>query len=190
MADLVIFHSALGLRPGITHLADQLRDHGHTVHTPDLYAGEVFDDLTAGAAHRDRIGIPTLLSRARETVAALPDQLVYAGFSMGAAPAQMLAATRPGARGALLIQGGLPLDTLGLDSWPGDVPVQLHVAADDPWFDRHHARHVTATLPDDLIDYREYPTDAHLFADRDWHDHDPAATATMLDAITTWLAAC
>jgi dienelactone hydrolase len=189
MAEIVVFHSALGLRPAIRRFADHLRDHGHTVHTPDLFGGGVFDDLDAGVAHRDTIGVPVLIGRAQDAVTDLPGELVYAGFSMGTGPAQLLAGTRPGARGALLIQGALGLDTLGLDSWPAGVPVQLHVAADDPWFSRDDAMGATAAIPDALLDYHEYPIDGHLFADADWREHDPAATTAMLAAITAWLEA-
>ena len=45
MTEIVLFHSALGLRPGVTAAADRLRAAGQTVHTPDYYDGEVFDDL-------------------------------------------------------------------------------------------------------------------------------------------------
>lgn len=189
MAEVVVFHSALGLRPAIGRFADHLRDRGHVVHTPDLFDGEVFDDLDAGVAARDAIGIPALIGRAQDAVANLPQELVYAGFSMGTAPAQLLAATRPHARGALLIQGALDLHTLGVGAWPSHVPVQLHVAADDPWFGRADAMNATTGIPDHLLDYHEYPHDRHLFADSDWHQYDPEASAAMLDAISTWLAA-
>lgn len=189
MATIVVFHSALGLRPAIQQFTEHLRDLGHVVHTPDLFDGEVFDDLDAGVAHRDTIGIPELISRAQSAVVALPEEIVYAGFSMGTGPAQLLAATRPHARGALLIQGAVDLDMLEIDAWPTNVPMQLHVATHDPWFDHDDAMKVTADIPDDLLDYHEYPGNRHLFADPDWKDHDPTATATMLDAITTWLAA-
>lgn len=189
MAEIVVFHSALGLRPAIGRFADDLRGLGHVVHTPDLFDGEVFDDLDTGVAHRDAIGIPALLGRAHEAVTDLPDELVFAGFSMGTAPAQLLAATRPGAKGALLIQGALGLGELGLATWPDGVPLQIHVAADDPWFDRDDAKAAVSAIPDQMVDYHEYPIDAHLFADPDWHEHDPAATSDMLDAITSWLEA-
>lgn len=189
MATVVVFHSALGLRPAIRQFADHLRDHDHVIHTPDLFDGKVFDDLDAGVAHRDTIGIPELIGRAHHAVAYLPEEIVYAGFSMGTGPAQLLAATRPHARGALLIQGAVDLDMLETDGWPTDVPVQLHVATDDPWFNRDDAMKVTEDIPDDLLDYHEYPGDRHLFADPGWKDHDPTATATMLDAVTIWLAA-
>lgn len=44
MAEVVLFHSALGLRTGVAAAADRLRAAGHTVHTPDYYDGEAFDD--------------------------------------------------------------------------------------------------------------------------------------------------
>lgn len=189
MAEVVLFHSVLGLRPAIGRFADHLRDHGHTVHTPDLFDGAVFDDLEAGVAHRDAIGVPTLLDRAHQAVDGLTGELVYAGFSMGTAPAHLLAATRPGARGALLIQGALGLDDLGIDAWPAGVPIQLHVAADDPWFDRDDALTAIEGINDQLLDYHEYPTDAHLFADQDWPEYDPTATGKLHASATEWLEA-
>lgn len=187
MAEIVVFHSALGRRPAIGRFADHLHERGHTVHTPDLFDDEVFDDLDAGAAHRDAIGVPTLIGRAQEAVAGLTNELVYAGFSMGTAPAQLLAATRPGARGALLIQGALGMEDLGVGAWPAGLPMQLHVAADDPWFDRDDALRAVEGIPDELLDYHEYPIDAHLFADSDWREHDPDATTQMLATVTAWL---
>lgn len=187
MANVVVFHSALGLRPAVRDFADQLRERGHVVHTPDLYAGRTFDDVDAGVAERDRIGIPELIGRAQHAVAELPDELVYAGFSMGTAPAQLLAANDPDARGVVLIQGALGLDRLEIDAWPGRVPIQLHVAAHDPWFDRDDAEQAMAAIPDEILDYHEYPTDGHLFADPDLPAHDPEATESMLRAVADWL---
>ena len=46
MADVVLFHHALGLTPGIVAFADELRRAGHTVHTPDLFEGRTFPPLT------------------------------------------------------------------------------------------------------------------------------------------------
>lgn len=39
MAEIILFHSALGVRPGVTAAADRLRAAGHTVHVPDYYDG-------------------------------------------------------------------------------------------------------------------------------------------------------
>src|SRR2546430_16265005 len=102
---IVIFHSALGLRPAVSDFAARLRASGHIIQTPDLFDGEVFDNLEEGRRKRDAIGIQALIGRAQAAVASLPNELVFAGFSIGAAVAEFLAATRPGARAALLMHG-------------------------------------------------------------------------------------
>jgi dienelactone hydrolase len=121
MAEIVLFHSALGLRSGVTAAADRLREAGHTVHAPDYYDGEVFDDLDDGLRKRDELGYAEITQRAREAVADLPAGLVFAGFSLGAVPAELLAAARPGARGALLMHAAIPVEELGgfgVERWP------------------------------------------------------------------------
>ena len=40
MAEVVLFHHAQGLTPGVVAFAYELRRAGHTVHTPDLYPGD------------------------------------------------------------------------------------------------------------------------------------------------------
>jgi dienelactone hydrolase len=137
--EIVLFHSVLGVRPAVNEWADRLRAAGHVVYVPDLYDGEVFDDYPPAFAHVERIGgIPALIERTHAAVANLPNDLVYAGFSNGSVSAQLLAATRPGARGALLIHGRVPLEMLGAERWPGGVPVQVHVTEGDPHHERAH----------------------------------------------------
>jgi esterase/lipase len=41
MAEVLLFHHALGQPDGFHALADQLRQAGHTVHTPDLLSAAV-----------------------------------------------------------------------------------------------------------------------------------------------------
>lgn len=191
MATLVLFHSALGLGPGVNRFADRLRARGHEVRTPDLYDGEVFDDLALGVAHRDHLGVPELMQRATAAVQDLPSGVVYAGMSMGTAPAQWLAATRPGALGALLLHGCLPLEMFGLERWPDTVPVQLHVSEDDPWVDPDGLDGFVTAVPPGLLEHMTYAGTRHLFSDDGSPDHDPvaaeqvAATAgSFLDAAT------
>ena len=136
MAEVVLFRSALGLRPGVTAAADRLRAAGHNVHTPDYYDGEVFDDLNEGLRKRDELGYAEIAQRARDAVARLPAELVFAGFSLGAMPAELLAATTPGTRGAVLMHAAIPVKGFGgfgVERWPAGVPVQAHYAAEDPW---------------------------------------------------------
>jgi dienelactone hydrolase len=127
MAEVVLFHSVLGLRPGVIAAAERLRAAGHTVHAPDLYDGEVFEGLDDGSRKEEALGYRELARRAREAVAGLPEGLVYAGFSMGATHAELLAASRPGALGAVLMHGAEPVEALGeyfgVERWPKGVPV-------------------------------------------------------------------
>jgi dienelactone hydrolase len=108
VAEVVLFHHAQGLTPGVVSFADTLRAAGHVVHTPDLYDGATFDDLDAGVAHAQEIGFGTVLERGVAAAQGYPDDVVYAGFSLGVMPAQMLAQSRPGAPGALLMHGAFP----------------------------------------------------------------------------------
>lgn len=110
MAEVVLFHHALGLTPGVVAFAGELRRAGHTMHTPDLYDGRTFTTLEEGVAHAEEIGFGEVIERGLRAVKGLPNELVYAGFSLGVVPAQRLAQTRPGARGALLCSAvSLPL---------------------------------------------------------------------------------
>ena len=181
MSTVVLFHSALGLRPAVHWLADQLRQDGHTVHTPDLFDGAVFDHLEEGVALRDALGIPELMRRAAAAVADLPQEVVYAGLSMGAASAQWLAATREGARGAVLLHAALPVQALGVQRWP-DVPLQIHHAEGDPWVDGSavEALRSQATI-------FTYPGDGHLFTDAGSLEYDPGSTALLVERVREFL---
>ncbi len=44
MATIAVFHSVLGVKPGLLEAADMLRSHRHTVHVIDQYNGRAFDD--------------------------------------------------------------------------------------------------------------------------------------------------
>jgi dienelactone hydrolase len=190
MARVVLFHSAQGLRPAVLEWAGGLEDAGHEVWAPDLFEGETFDRLEAGIAHRDAVGIPELMRRAEAALAELPEDLVYAGFSMGAASAGYYAATRPGARGAVLMHGVTPLAQFGVEAWPADVPVQVHYAADDPHAgaDALPALEATVTAAPAPIEVFTYPGSDHLFSDRDSPESDEVAAALMFERVLAFLA--
>jgi dienelactone hydrolase len=186
--EIALFHSAQGLRPAVHGWADRLRGAGHHVHTPDLFDGQVFDDLAAGTRKRDALGIPELMRRAQEGVARLPANLVYAGFSMGAAAAEFLAATRSGARGAILMHGALAPASMGVDGWPA-VPVEVHYAEGDLSVDvdqvRELARMVRATnVP---FTAHVYPQGGHLFADDATPDYAVASANLMFTRTLAFL---
>ena len=190
MAEILLFHHAHGLTAGVLAFVDDLRAAGHTVHTPDLYDGEVFHDLEAGVAHAQQVGFGTLIERGVAAADGLPDGLVYAGFSLGVLPAQALAQTRPGARGALLFHSAVPVTEFGA-AWPDGVPVQVHAMADDPWFvgdgDIDAARALVAQADD--AELFLYPGDQHLFADSSLPSYDAAAAALLRERVLAFLAA-
>lgn len=185
MTSVVLFHSALGLRPAVHRFADALRDEGHRVTTPDLYGGAVFDDVESGVAKRDEIGATHLLHRARASVEHMPTDLVYAGFSLGATPAQLLATSRSGARGVVTIHGVLPLSRLDVDRWPEGLPIQVHTSPDDPWVD---ASALSGLAAPGLLEHHSYPGTAHLFSDDEHADYAPGAASDMLDRVRAFLA--
>ena len=178
MAEVLLFHHAQGRTPGVVAFADDLRAAGHTVHTPDLYDGKTFDTVEEGVAHAREVGFDTLLDNGVAAADDLPAELVYAGFSLGGMPAQKLAQTRPGARGALLFHVALPLAEFG-GSWPEGTPLQIHFMEDDPWAeeDLPAAREIVRTV--DGAELFLYPGDRHLFADSSVADYDEGA-ATLL----------
>lgn len=113
MAETLLFHHAQGQTPGFLAFADELQADGHIVHPPDLYDGNTFADLNEGVGYAKQVGFETLLERGRLAAEQLPSELVYAGFSLGVMPAQMLAQTRAGAKGALFFSAALPASEFG-----------------------------------------------------------------------------
>ena len=186
MAEVLLFHHAQGLTSGCTAFADELRSIGHVVHAPDLYGGKTFTDLNEGVGHARAIGFDTIAERARAAAEDLPDGLVYAGFSLGAMQAQMLAQTRPGAKGALLISSCVPTSEFGSD-WPAGVPAQVHMMDGDEWVeeDIEAARDLDKSVED--AELFMYPGDRHLFFDGSLPDYDVAAASLLKQRVATFL---
>ena len=182
MTEVLLFHHAQGLTPGVQAFADLLRGEGHTVHTPDLYEGRIFGTLDEGVAFAQGLGFGTILERGRAAADGLPDELVYAGFSLGVMPAQLHAQTRPGALGALLFHSCVPVEEFG-DRWPAGVPVQIHAMQGDEFFtgegDLEAARALVAATPG--AELFLYPGSAHLFADLSLDSYDAEATALLTE---------
>lgn len=176
MAEVVLFHHAQGLTPGVLSFAEDLRSAGHTVHTPDLYEGRTFTELDDGMAHAQQVGFDTLLELGRRFAETLPNELVYAGFSLGVMPAQSLAQTRPGARGAVLLHAAVPTEEFG-GPWPEGVPLQVHTMDADEWGDADVARQLGETVPGAEVFL--YPGDRHLFTDNSLGDYDEHAAALV-----------
>lgn len=190
MAEVLLFHHAQGLTTGIDAFADDLRDAGHIVHTPDLFDGRIFQSIEEGLAYIGGIGFDELRERGVRVADDLPRELVYAGFSFGVLAAQKLAQTRPGARGALLFYSCLPISgAWALGPWPDSVPAQIHGMDKDPIFagegDIDAAREIAATARD--AELFLYPGDQHYFADSSLPSYDAAATALLTRRVLAFL---
>jgi dienelactone hydrolase len=188
MAAVVLFHHALGLTTGVVAFADELRRAGHTVQTPDLFEGRTFATLEEGMAHVEGIGFAAVIERGIRAVEGLPAGLVYAGFSTGVLPAQKLAQTRPGARGALLCYACVPVSEFG-SAWPDGVPVQVHGMDADPIFvgegDLDAARALVAST--ERAELFLYPGDQHYFADSALATYDADAAALLTRRVLGFL---
>jgi dienelactone hydrolase len=189
MAEILLFHHVLGLSPGVHAFADGLREAGHTVHTPDLFDGQTFTTLDEGIGHVRSLGFGTVLDRGVAEAEALPSDLVYAGFSLGVMPAQKLAQTRAGARGALFFEACLPVEEFGTE-WPQSVPVQVHGMDADPSFadegDLDAARALVASATQGELFL--YQGDVHLFSDSSLPGYDEEAATLMTGRVLDFLS--
>lgn len=188
MAEVLLLHHSLGLTPGVVAFADELRAAGHTVHTPDYYDGRTFDSIKAGVAFADSFGSGELRERARRIADGFGYALVYGGFSLGVELAQMLAQTRPGARGMLMFDGCMQPAEFGT-LWPSGVPVQIHGMKNDPYFvgyELEAARELVASTADTELFL--YPGDRHLFADSSLPWYDAGAAALLIERVLGFLA--
>lgn len=188
MADVIVFHHAQGRTDGVRKFADELRAAGHHVSVPDLYDGATFDALDEGIAYAEQVGFGTIIERGRLAAEGLPNEIVYAGFSLGVLPAQLLAQTRSGAKGALLFHSCVPTSEFG-GPWPQGVPVQIHAKDGDELFvaegDLDAARELVETT--DGAELFLYPGNEHLFADDSLAAYDEGAAKLLTQRVLKFL---
>lgn len=188
MTDVILFHHAQGRTDGVHTFADQLRSAGHDVTVPDLYDGKTFDTLGDGVAHARQVGFDTIIERGRLAAEGLPTDLVYAGFSLGVMPAQMLAQTRPGAKGSLLFHSCVAPSEFG-SPWPRGVPLQIHAMDGDEFFvtegDLDIARDLAQTV--EAAELFLYPGDQHLFADISLPSYAAGAARLLTQRVLSFL---
>ena len=187
MAEVLLFHHALGPTEGLRTFANELREAGHTVHTPDLFDGRTFDSIEAGVGYAGEVGWGEIMARGERAAEALPNELVYAGFSLGVVPAQRLAQTRPGAQGALFFSSCIPPSEFG--EWPAGLPVQVHGMDADAIFmdegDVDAARELVAAADD--AELFLYPGDQHYFADSSLPSFDADASKLLMRRVLDFL---
>jgi dienelactone hydrolase len=188
MAEVLLFHHALGQTEGFHTFAEDLRRAGHTVHTPDLFEGHTFATIDEGLAYAGEVGFGEIIERGVRAANALPEALVYAGFSLGVVPAQKLAQTRPGARGALFFYSCVPTSEFGTP-WPADVPVQIHGMDADPIFVDEGDLDAARALVDsaEQAELFLYPGDQHYFADPSLPSYDEGAATLLKQRVLAFL---
>ncbi|WP_448812189.1 dienelactone hydrolase family protein [Agromyces bauzanensis] len=188
MAEVLLFHHALGPTEGLYAFADELRQAGHTVHAPDLFEGRTFASIEAGVGYADDVGWGEIMARGERAAESLPNELVYAGFSLGVIPAQKLAQTRAGAQGALFFYSCIPVSEFG--GWPAGVPAQIHGMDADPIFmqegDVDAARELVESADD--AELFLYPGDQHYFADSSLPSYDAGAAKLLTQRVLDFLA--
>jgi len=188
MTEVVLYHHVQGLTDGVRSFADELRHAGHTVHTPDLFDGRTFETIEDGIAFAHEEGFGALVERGVAAADGIAPGAVYAGFSFGVMPAQQLAQTRPGARGALLMYSCLPVSEFG-EAWPEGVPVEVHGKEDDPFFAEDLEAAQTLVAETDHAELFLYPGAEHLFADSSLPAYDADAAALLMERVKAFLVA-
>lgn len=188
MAEIALFHSVLGVRPGVVDAANRFRDDGHTVLVIDQYDGEMFDEYEEAGRFAEKIGYPELMRRALAAVAPLADGFVAAGFSNGAGMAEHVA-TRRVCGGVLLFSGALPLAVLGGAAWRPGTPAQIHYARDDPF----HRQEWTDALVAEIrtaggsVEVFDHPGAGHLFTDPSLPaEYDPQSAEVLRNLALTF----
>jgi dienelactone hydrolase len=187
MAEVVLYHHVQGLTDGVRSFADEVRQAGHTVHTPDMFDGRTFETIEEGMAFAREAGFGTLSERGVAAAEQIAPDSVYAGFSFGVVAAQQLAQTRPAARGALLMYSCLPVSEFG-DSWPEGVPVQVHGKDADPFFEEDLEAARALVDSTDSAELFLYRGKEHLFADSSLPAYDAAAAALLSQRVLAFLA--
>jgi dienelactone hydrolase len=190
MAEVVLFHHVQGLTEGVAAFADTLRRAGHTVHAPEVFGGRTFATLDEGIAYAQELGFGAIQDRNIAAAEELSPNVVYAGFSLGVMPAQQLAQTRAGARGALFFHGCAPVAAFG-DAWPAGVPVQVHGMDADPLFTEEDGDLDAARALVESTEQAElflYPGKEHLFADSSLSSYDADAAALLTQRTLDFLA--
>lgn len=187
MAQVVVFHSACGPGEAEAAVAGRLRAAGHDVITPDLYDGRTARTLDDGLALMDEVGWEVICARARRALEAVPGPAVLAGLSMGAGVVGSVWDQRRAAAGVVLLHGIAPIPA---SARPG-LPVQVHLAGDDPFAPRQavaqwRADAARAGLAAEVF---TYPGAGHFYTDSRVADYHPASAERTWQRVTAFLSA-
>ena len=166
MAEVLLFHHALGLTPGVHAFADSLRaGRAHRAHARPLRRPDLRRRRSPASATPRRSGS----RRCTPAGTARPPTCPPRGVRRVLARRGVGPAARPdpgGRRRGVLMESCVPATEFG-ERWPAGVPVQVHGLDGDEFFvgdgDIDHARAIVAEA--DRGELFLYPGDGHLFAD-------------------------
>jgi dienelactone hydrolase len=185
MANVILFHSVLGLRDVERRISDHLRAASHTVALPDLYEGDTTNDRVEGFEIKERVGWNVICERARRALAPLPETTVLAGVSMGAGVVAEVWPYQPLTSGILLLHG--------LASMPSNMkprlPIQLHVSDNDPFFPERDVDswQSTAGRLAANVEVFRYANAGHYFLDPVLPDYSEKASTEVWEHIVKFL---
>lgn len=185
MAEILLFHHALGLTEGLQSLAERLRANHHIVHCPDSYSGKTFKHLDEGVRFAQELGHDALEEVANRAARQHRDADVVMGFSLGASQAQQLAQHKRRFKACLLMGGALPPESLGGD-WRHTCALQVHVADPDEWVKPSEVNGLIYHAPHGEL--FTYPNKGHMFVDTSSKDYDADAADQFEDRMVEWLA--
>ena len=144
--------------------------------------------MDEGLAYARQVGFAEVLERGVRTADRLPAEVVYTGFSLGVMPAQQLAQTRAGARGAVLLEACVPPSEFGTLAGGRAGAGPRH--GRDPFFagegDIDAARALVKEAEDGELFV--YPGDQHLFTDNSLPTYDADAAALVTERVLDFLA--
>jgi len=132
------------------------------------------------------VGFEEVLRRGTAAAEELQADIVYAGFSLGGMPAQSLAQTRPGARGAILFHSCVPPSEFG-SPWPEGVPLQIHFMDRDPWGEEDRPAAEALVEEVEGAELFLYPGSGHLFADSSLDAYDEQAAGLLKERTQAFL---
>jgi dienelactone hydrolase len=190
VSKIALFHSVLGVRPGVVAAAELLCSEGHDVEIVDQYDGLVFDDYETASAYAADVGYPVLMERAIGAVEQFDDGFIVAGFSNGGGMAEFVA-TRRLVAGVVMLSGVLSLEMLGVSAWPSGVPAQIHYMLEDPFRQQESIDAVSKAihLAEAPVEIFDYAGSGHLFTDASLPlEYDAASSKLLWQRVLTFCA--
>lgn len=182
MAQIVLFHSILGLRDVEYRIADLWRDAGHTVVLPDLFEKKIAADYEEGFALKDAIGEEIIQSRAEAVVGGTQGSLVLAGVSFGAFLIGGLW-ERSNVIGSVLLSGVAPW----MEPRRPGFPVSVHVARPDPFDEEEFFGEWIAEAQSIELAMHRYDDAGHYFLDETLPDYHAEAAKACLNRTRDFL---